>query len=539
MTNPEPNKPAVLFKNSLAYSLLKVVFAAYFIFAVGITAYHMRLDYDTARMQIVERLGLIEKAFEDSLATALFDLDGAQLDSIINGLHEMQSLIGVKLEASNPDIYVPNAALGVVEGDDGTTILRWSKEGFSRETDVSAASLIAHEFVLYQPGTKIEIAHGKLYSSSGEVLATVQNSFFRIIVSALAKTSLLWLLFLWASTGRLSLPLRKFAEDVANIDPNDVETKAIRVDRSKERKDELHLLSEAFNSMQTRVADHIAEIRAEKQAAEKARAEAEEANRAKSKFLSSMSHELRTPMNAIMGFTQIMEIDKESPLDEGQLENLNEITRASNHLLDLIEGVLDLSKIEQNAIEISIGEIAAGEVIAESLQLILPLARENNIDINLAFEGQEASIKEILEDRKTLLGDRVRLRQILVNLLSNAIKYNARNGSVTVDCSSLNGMMRISVSDVGDGLSQAQIDQLFIPFNRLGKEGSNIEGSGIGLVICKSLIEEMSGQIGVKSCENEGSTFWIDVPVSKGEDASPDDDVPLVAQTPNHTLIGC
>ncbi len=512
MADSSPSEPRIRFRDTVAYSLLKIVFAVYFVFAVTITAYHMRLDYNTAKTQIVERLGLVEKAFEDSLATALFDLDSAQLQSIIEGLHEMQTLVGVKLEATNKDIFVPNAAIGIVEGPEDGVALRYDSDGAVQDASQSDRKLIAHSFVLHQPGTEVEIARGTLYSSSDVVFATVQNSFVRLVLSAMAKTGVLWLLFLWASMGRLSRPLRKFTEDVSSVDPNKQNPKPIKLDRRSNKNDELLVLCNAFNQMRTRIGTYITDLLEEKKTADQARSEAEKANAAKSTFLSSMSHELRTPLNAIMGFSQIMEFDDESPLSESQRENLNEITRASQHLLELVSEVLDLAKIEQGRMDLSINNIAVSDVVAESIQFVVPMAIERGIHIDLSLNKQPIALREFLADRRGVQADRVRLRQVLLNLLSNAVKYNIENGHITVDCSFIEDRMKLSVTDTGPGMSQDQLIQLFTPFNRLGKEGSTVEGTGIGLVVARSIIEHMDGKIGFKSALGKGSTFWIELP---------------------------
>ena len=248
-----------------------------------------------------------------------------------------------------------------------------------------------------------------------------------------------------------------------------------------------------------------------------AREEAETANRAKSQFLSSMSHELRTPMNAIMGFGQLLNMEIGQPLDDSQKENVGEILKASDHLLELINEVLDLSRIEAGRIDLSVEDVQVGEVIVASLQLILPLAEKRGICIKLLRGTKEVEFSDLSSEQNIVRADITRLKQIVINLLSNAVKYNSEGGTITITCAnSQDNNLRISVTDTGQGLDKEQSEQLFTAFNRLGAENSEIEGTGIGLVITKNIVELMGGKIGVESKVGVGSTFWFELPGSSG-----------------------
>ncbi|MDH3327554.1 MAG: HAMP domain-containing histidine kinase, partial [Gammaproteobacteria bacterium] len=185
---------------------------------------------------------------------------------------------------------------------------------------------------------------------------------------------------------------------------------------------------------------------------------------------------------------------------------------ASSHLMELINEVLDLSKIEAGRFDLLLESVLVGPLIAESLQLIVPQAQQRGIEINLNFDGVVITVDELNDQQKVVKADRVRLKQVLLNFLSNAVKYNCENGKIIVDCKLGEKHMTISVTDTGPGLSLEQQYLLFNSFDRLGAEDSDVEGTGIGLVITKNIIELMGGSIGVSSRPGEGCTFWVELP---------------------------
>jgi PAS domain S-box-containing protein len=234
---------------------------------------------------------------------------------------------------------------------------------------------------------------------------------------------------------------------------------------------------------------------------ENAKSVAEKANLAKSEFLSSMSHELRSPLNAILGFAQLMEEDSLPPTP-AQKESITQILQAGWHLLKLIDEILDLAKVETGQVRLSKEPVSLAEVMLECQGMIEPQAQQRGIRMTFPQFGIPWFV----------LADRIRVKQVIINLLSNAIKYNIKQGTVEVICTeSTPGRIRVSIRDTGAGLLPEQLEQLFQAFNRLGQEAGGEEGTGIGLVVAKQLVELMGGVIGVESTVGVGSVFWFEL----------------------------
>ncbi|MEG0883686.1 MAG: ATP-binding protein, partial [Janthinobacterium sp.] len=233
--------------------------------------------------------------------------------------------------------------------------------------------------------------------------------------------------------------------------------------------------------------------------------EARSANYAKSAFLSSMSHELRTPLNAILGFAQILSSDRLPSTLAQKKEFAGHILKSGRHLLTLINEILDLAKVESGTVSLSLEPVALDAILQECRDMIAPLASQRGIRMHFPRCGKAFYVH----------ADRTRVKQVMVNLLSNAIKYNQGGGAVTVECSRHGERVRVSVRDSGAGLDALQLAQLFQPFNRRGQENSTEEGTGIGLVVTKQLVELMGGTIGVDSTVGVGTTFWVEFKASR------------------------
>ncbi|HMA37692.1 MAG TPA: ATP-binding protein [Chloroflexia bacterium] len=270
--------------------------------------------------------------------------------------------------------------------------------------------------------------------------------------------------------------------------------------------------------------------REQAETARRAQEVAEAANAAKNDFLSRMSHELRTPLNVILGFGQILE---RTGLTPDQQESLQHILRTGQHLLALINEILDLARIEAGRISISPEPVPIGELIRECLDLIRPIAAQARVTL-------QTDIPPAGDDH--VLADYQRLKQVMLNLLANAVKYNHAGGSVFVSCEAGPLRVRILVGDTGAGIAPEQMGRLFTPFERLGAEHHGVEGTGLGLALAKGLVEAMGGQVGARSTVGQGSTFWVELarvagPVPLLGPAGPAPTIPATASKPARTVL--
>jgi len=299
---------------------------------------------------------------------------------------------------------------------------------------------------------------------------------------------------------QISVPLKNLSQMAQKIAGG----KFLNIKETRLPNDEIGDLIKSFKTMNNDLEKSTNALIRSKEEAEKAN----NANQAKSQFLSRMSHELRTPMNAIMGFTQLLDLDSENPLDANQKEFIEAILNAGDHLLELINEVLDLSKIESGTTTFLTERISLFEMSTQVSSLLAPMAKKKKVILLNSISAESDFI---------VYADPTRTKQVFVNLLSNAIKFNKLEGliEVTYETSNAN-CIRIHVRDTGEGISKEHLDEVFQPFNKLS-EFSREEGTGIGLSITKQLVNRMGGTIWVNSVLNEGSTFSFELPASPPE----------------------
>jgi CheY-like chemotaxis protein len=262
-----------------------------------------------------------------------------------------------------------------------------------------------------------------------------------------------------------------------------------------------------------------------------ARDQARDASRLKTEFLSRVSHELRTPLNAILGFGQLLQLDD---LTQEQSESVDHMVRGGRHLLGLIDEVLDISRIETGSLALSVEVVDLLEVITETTDLIGPLAAEREITLEVPDPG---------DCRWVVQADRQRLKQVLLNLASNAVKYNHHGGRIAIACApAAEGRIAVTVRDTGPGIPPDKMERLFLPFDRLGAEQTDVQGTGLGLALSQGLMEAMGGTLTATSAEGQGTTFTLDLALSDrpaDEDDQPPPELPALDPVagPEHTIL--
>jgi signal transduction histidine kinase/ActR/RegA family two-component response regulator len=408
--------------------------------------------------------------------------------------------------------------------------------------------------VLFKPIVENGDVLGTVYLRSTNLMMSRVRDYLLICIG----TTLLALLTAWLLVRRLGHTITTPIDAITNIAREVVEKRDYSRRAPRISEDEAAALVDSFNAMLTEIEQRTLALESSnreigREAQERARAqqevmrlneqleqrvhertmqlelanselelaieEARNANQAKSAFLSSMSHELRTPLNAILGFAQILAADNLPTTPEQKKEFAGHILKSGRHLLTLINEILDLAKVEAGALTLSMEPVGLAEILAECRSMIEPLAAQRGIRVLFPAAGDVR-----------VQADRTRLKQVLINLLSNAVKYNREGGGVTVDCVAAGPeRLRLSVQDTGMGLRPDQVAALFQPFNRLGQENGVQEGTGIGLVFTKRLVEMMKGEIGVTSSLGVGSVFWIEL--STAGEAMPVKAAPALPET--------
>ncbi|MDR3672413.1 MAG: ATP-binding protein [Holophaga sp.] len=476
------------------------MFPWFLLIAIGLAAAQVTVQYFYVNADIDEDLDALCNTVKQPVAQAVWEMDRPALNGLAGGILRHSMVTGIRIVTDQGETLVAGGQPPPVPG-----LSPWLHK--------------QKDFPLYfksQHGNPVLIGNMRIHSSPAVFWQRLQSTLIMALLSSLVMTAALWFIIFATLRSQLAKTVTGVATTVAGWHSLPLDMPVPRIEYPY--RDELGGLVDALNENRAWLFESMGELNGLNRNLEsliavrtadllQAKERAEAADRIKSAFLATMSHELRTPLNSIIGFTGILIQGMVGPLNEEQKKQLGIVRESSNHLLALINDVLDISKIEAGQLELSARPFDLRESLEKTVQGLLPAARQRGVELDL----------RVADGPWTLTGDRRRVEQIIMNLASNAIKFT-EHGSVRITCSGQGAEVEVRVQDTGIGISAEDIGLLFRPFRQVDSGTTRkYEGTGLGLSICKRLVEMMGGRIWVESVPGEGSTFAFALPVNGRE----------------------
>jgi signal transduction histidine kinase len=492
-------------QNSIATQLINFVFSIYCVIAVVITIGQVAIEYNHTQQTIQDELKINQQIFEPVLSAGLWNLDKEQVTNTLNGMLAIPIVMGVKIE-QNDEVFT---GIGIIKSDIGEVQKFNENSELVAVSDAEFTNVFSYQFPINYVfrGKSRQVGTATLYSNSSVIIQRVQFGVLLIMINAIIKTVALWYLFIWVGNKLLIKPLLKLVHAIETVDFDELDEFKINLDNKREN--ELTIIENAFSDMLKNLADARIEIikshllledkvKARTKDLLAAKNEAEQANKAKSDFLSRISHELNTPLNAIVGGSQVLQCNMTQDDSDNSIL-LKHINTAGMHLSMLVKDIMDFVYSNKDEFEVNWQQCNLNDIIISSIVMVQPFTQAQNITID--YEQKEHFV----------YADPGRIRQILVNLLNNAVKYNKINGFIEVYTSvNTEGEVEMHIKDSGIGIDSSDQELIFEPFLRLDYAKDNcIDGIGIGLSLVKSLADRMQATVHVNSKLNIGSTFTI------------------------------